>query len=127
MMSTLFVILLYSSGMPIIYLAGLVFYTVTYYANKLFIFKFYQKSMTLTRTIPLFSLKYLKLGMIIHIIGALFMLTNPTIFETMYPNTSQIGYNPLDTIKELDPNFEQDSTSDTFLSSFLSRFRYFHQ
>ena len=30
MMSTLFVILLYSSGMPIIYVAGSVFYAVTY-------------------------------------------------------------------------------------------------
>merc|ERR1712166_346526 len=34
MMSTLFVILMYCSGMPILYFIGAVFYTVTYLVNK---------------------------------------------------------------------------------------------
>ena len=52
MMSTLFVILLYCSGMPILYFIGAVFYTVTYLVNKHLLISFYKKSTTLTRTIP---------------------------------------------------------------------------
>ena len=52
MMSTLFVILMYCSGMPILYFIGAVFYTVTYLVNKYLLINFYKKSTTLTRTIP---------------------------------------------------------------------------
>lgn len=37
MMSTMFVILLYSSGMPILYFTGVIFYWVTYYVHKILI------------------------------------------------------------------------------------------
>ena len=52
MMSTLFVILMYCSGMPILYFIGAVFYIVTYLVNKYLLINFYKKSTTLTRTIP---------------------------------------------------------------------------
>lgn len=88
MMSTLFVIMIYSSGMPILYLIGLVFYTVTYFIHKMLIINYYQKSRTLTRTIPLFSVEFLKLGLILHILGAFYMLTNPNPFSARQDSSS---------------------------------------
>ena len=81
MMSTLFVILMYSSGMPFMYMIGLVFYTVTFCVNKFLLIYYYKKSRTLTRTIPLFSMDFLKFGLLLHILCACFMLTNPEAFE----------------------------------------------
>ena len=52
MMSTIFVLILYSSGMPVLYPIGFIFFWTTYMVNKLLIIKFYQKMVTLTRTIP---------------------------------------------------------------------------
>mmetsp|Transcript_4428 Transcript_4428/g.6507 ORF Transcript_4428/g.6507 Transcript_4428/m.6507 type:complete len:201 (+) Transcript_4428:5370-5972(+) len=77
MMSTLFVLVLYSSGMPFLYPIGFIFFWTTYMVNKLMIIQFYQKMVTLTRTIPQFSMQFLKFGLIIHMIGSLVMLTNP--------------------------------------------------
>lgn len=81
MMSTLFVIQMYGSGMPIMYFIGAVFYSLTYLVNKLLIIKFYKKSRTLTRTIPIFSMEFLKYGLLLHMANACWMLTNPEIFE----------------------------------------------
>lgn len=84
MMSTLFVIQMYGSGMPIMYLIGAVFYSVTYLINKFLLVNFYQKSRTLTRTIPLFSMEFLKYGLLLHMLNACLMLTNPDIFRTEF-------------------------------------------
>ena len=83
MMSTFFVILTYSSGMPIMYVIGFVFYLVTYNVHKFLITQYYQKSRTLTRTIPLFAMQFLAFGLFSHIINGTFMLTNPLAFETL--------------------------------------------
>jgi len=55
MMSTLFALLLFSSGMPILYFIGFIFFLGTYITNKIMILRFYTKSSTLTRTIPEFA------------------------------------------------------------------------
>ena len=79
MMSILFFIILYSSGLPSLYVVGFLFYTVTYCVNKLLIFKYYTKSRTLTRTIPLYSQSFFFYGFLIHFACGLFMMTNPQI------------------------------------------------
>ena len=50
---------MYSSGMPIFYVIGAIFYTVTYLVNKYMLIYYFKKSLTLTRTIPLFGIGYL--------------------------------------------------------------------
>jgi len=88
MMSTMFVIQMYSSGMPILYLIGLIFYLVTYCVNKFLLIYYYQKSRTLTRTIPIFTSEYLKYGLLLHLIVSCFILTNSTAFKTKDKNGS---------------------------------------
>jgi len=56
MMSTLLVIVCYSSGLPVLYIMGFIFFTTTFIVSKLLMFKFFQKSMTLNRVVPLYSI-----------------------------------------------------------------------
>jgi len=41
MMSTLFVVLFYSSGMPVLYLLAGLFFTFTFFVNKLLFLRYY--------------------------------------------------------------------------------------
>ena len=82
MMSTVFVILIYSSGMPILYLVGLMWFTATFFVNKILLINFYQTTITMNRIIPQFSVRFLKAALVCHMVGASFMLTNPESFET---------------------------------------------
>ena len=86
LMSTMFVIQLYSSGMPILYLNGFIFYLVTFLCNKFLLIYYYQKSRTLSRTIPLFTMQYLKYGLLLHMLAACLMLTNKMGFVTREPS-----------------------------------------
>ena len=88
MMSTLLVIVCYSSGLPVLYIVGVIFFTATYLVNKLMIIKFYQKTLTLNRVVPLFSMQFLTMSLFSHIIMGCFMMTNPNLFATI----SEPGY-----------------------------------
>ena len=81
MMSTMFVILLFGSGMPILYPIGVFYFGVTYIVNKTLILKYYKRTLTMDRTIPTYSISLLQVGLVIHMIGAAFMLTNPEPFK----------------------------------------------
>jgi hypothetical protein len=83
MMSTLLAIITYSSGMPILYLIGAVFYSITFIVNKAVIFQFYQRSLTLDRVVPNYSMQFLNMSLLIHILFGCFMLTNPSLYTTM--------------------------------------------
>ena len=80
-MSILFVTLLYSSGIPSLYLVATLFYFITYLVNKFLLIKFYKNTVSLTRTIPEHSIKLFKYGLLAHIICGSFMLTNPYILN----------------------------------------------
>ena len=54
MMSILFVTLLYSSGMPILYVVTTIWFWATYHVLKLMILKFLKRTMTANRIIPLY-------------------------------------------------------------------------
>jgi hypothetical protein len=127
MMSTLFVILLYSSGMPILYVTGLVFYTATYLINKMLIMNYYQKSRTLTRTIPLFSVEFLQLGLIVHILGAFFMLTDPLAFSTSSEAEGlDMEFNPVEQVSQVEEGLGLEGNSEA-LGPFYERLKYYHQ
>ena len=126
MMSTLFVILVYSSGMPILYMIGFVFYVVTYFIHKMLIINYYQKSRTLTRTIPLFSVEFLKLGLIVHIFGAFYMLTNPKPFKSNADSglNDQMEFDPAETMSSMEEGIGSDNL---IKESLYDRLKLFHQ
>jgi hypothetical protein len=105
MMSTLLVIVTYSSGMPILYVIGAIFFYCTFIVNKMTIFKFYQKSLTLNRVVPKYSMQFLSLSLGVHIMFGCLMLTNPSLFKTISPAGSGfelpvLPYNPGDELRE---------------------------
>jgi hypothetical protein len=54
MMSTIFVAIPYSSGMPIMYSIGLLFFYITYKTNKTLLMQYYKRTDTvLTPKLPL--------------------------------------------------------------------------
>jgi uncharacterized membrane protein len=60
MMSTLFVVLFYSSGMPVLYLLAGLFFTFTFFVNKLLFLRYYQRTEnTLSRDLPMYSAEVL--------------------------------------------------------------------
>ena len=83
MMSILLVVVCYSSGLPVLYIVGFLFFTVTYNVNKVMMLKFYQKSLTLNRVVPLYSMQFLTMSLFIHITMGCFMMTNPKLFESI--------------------------------------------
>jgi hypothetical protein len=91
-MSTLFVVLFYSSGMPILYLLAVVFFTFTYLANKLLFFNYYQKTdHSLSRDLPLYSLKILQIGVMLKLIVGVFMYADPEVWSSRQSNSNGGG------------------------------------
>ena len=127
MMSTLFIIMVYSSGMPIIYLVGMFWFTMMYMINKLLILKYYQTTMTFTRIIPEYSVILLKTGIICHIFCAGFMLTNPLPFETINAHTAVLAHFNFIRDTVFFGNFYRDFKDDPFLGTILNRLKFFHQ
>jgi len=82
-MSSLFVLIFFSSGMPVMYLLGTIFFTLTYIINKVLFLQYYQKTeTTLSREIPLFSSWMLPLAIIIKLILGIFMYADEDIFNS---------------------------------------------
>lgn len=125
MMSTMFVIQMYSSGMPILYFNGFIFYLVTYCVNKFLLIYYYQKSRTLTRTIPLFTMEYLKYGLLLHLMAACFMLTNSVAF---YTKDRSNGMNTLHNIKaDLENAGLSTGSPASFGAKLSERVQFYHQ
>lgn len=105
MMSTLLVVVSYSSGMPILYFVGAFFFGVTYLVNKTVLIKYYQKSLSLNRVVPQFSMQFLSVSLGMHILFGCFMLTNPGLFETVSPSGTAfqlptLPFNPGDALRD---------------------------
>ena len=82
-MSSLFVLVFFSSGMPVMYLLGTIFFTLTYLINKVLFMQYYQKTdTTLSREIPLFSTWILPLAIIIKLTCGIFMYADADIFSS---------------------------------------------
>jgi hypothetical protein len=89
-MSTLLVLLSYSSGMPVLYIIGAIFFLFTYQVNKIVLYKYYQKSLDLNRVVPQYSMDFLNFCMLLHILIGGFMITNPALFATQ--TASGVGF-----------------------------------
>lgn len=93
-MSTLLVILTFSSGMPILYVIGFMFYSLTYIVNKVSLIKFYRREISLNRILPLESAKYFNTAIMIHIFFGCMMLTDTSLFRTKDAPTDELFIMP---------------------------------
>ena len=84
MMSTIFVVIPYSSGMPIQYGIGLIFFFMTFRTNKTLLMQYYKRTDTvLTPKLPLQAISYLKYCVLYKMLMGIVMIGNPKIFETV--------------------------------------------
>ena len=142
MMSTLMVLITYSSGMPVLYIVGAIFFGLTYKVNKLVIIKYYQKTLSLNRVVPQYSMQFLTIVLFIHIIVGCFMLTNPSLFKTESSNgvgfkMPSLPVNPGEELREVTgvPESspiegiaeEPPSTSQIIIGKISERIEFFHQ
>ena len=77
----IFVILMYSSTIPLLYPIGMMFFFITYWLEKFFFFHYYQKSTEFDEELPIKSLMLIKYAIILHIVLAIVMNFRSEIFS----------------------------------------------
>lgn len=65
---------------------------MTFLINKVLLFQFYQKTNTLNRVVPNYSMSLLNLSIVFHLVVGLFMLTNSSIFEVKKETSKGFGF-----------------------------------
>ena len=72
----LWCVLMYSTGMPILYPFGCVFYAVLYWVYKFLLLKYYERTNRFNEELPIYTTGYIKIGLVLHGIFGGFMITN---------------------------------------------------
>ena len=73
---------MYSSGLPILYPLGMVFYIILYWVYKGLILKYYQKTTSFNERLAIDSISYIKYGLVVHMLVGGFMYTNSRILSS---------------------------------------------
>lgn len=69
-------VLMYSAGLPILYPFACLFYMVLYWVYKGLLLKFYARTTKFNEELPLFAIFYIKVGIVLHGVSSLFILSN---------------------------------------------------
>jgi hypothetical protein len=83
---------LYSSGMPLMYLFGIIFFSVNYLVYKFLFFYWNQTSFGWDSELSLIAISMIKWAVLIHLVMALFMFSNKRLM-------TPAGYGPTDFYK----------------------------
>jgi hypothetical protein len=67
---------MYSGAMPIMYLIGLIHFTLAYWVYKYLLIDYFRKSWNFTEEIPFYALSLMKYVLFIHMCMIIFMYTN---------------------------------------------------
>ena len=79
----LFCIMVFSAGMPILYLFGFVAYMLLYFFYKGLLVKYYQKTTTFNEGLPVYSIGLIRIALILHIAMGLKMYTSNDLFPVL--------------------------------------------
>ena len=112
MMSILFVVLIFSDGMPILYIIGFLFFGGTFVVQKVLLLRFYKKSSSLTPAVWTHAQNFLIYSVFLHLICGFFMISNPSVVTI---NEDRVEDNDLLSMLNI---FYEDSLPD-FLASRL--------
>lgn len=74
------VVLMYSSGLPIMYPLAAIFYMVLYWVYKGLLLKYYARTTVFDKDIPIESLSWVKFGLFAHLFIGSIMLSNQNFF-----------------------------------------------
>ena len=106
MISTLLVIFTYSSGMPVLYVIGILFFTLTYFVKKVVLFKYYQKSLTIDRLLPLQVTQMFNTALFLHLAFGCFMITNHMLYSTNDGPTDELFIMPTNPVNNAKTEIE---------------------
>ena len=67
---------MYCPAMPVMYLIGLIHFTLAYWVYKYLLIDYFRKSWNFTEEIPLYALSLMKYVLFIHMCMIIFMYTN---------------------------------------------------
>ena len=74
--TTLLAVMTFSAGMPALYPIAAAFYIVYYIVYHCLFLRYYSKTATFNQDLPLYSLRYIYLALVLHLVFGLTMLTN---------------------------------------------------
>lgn len=72
----LWVVLMYSTGMPLLYPFACIFYFVLYWVYKFLLLKYYERTNRFNEELPIMTTGYIKVGLILHGLFGGLMITN---------------------------------------------------
>ena len=82
--TTIWCVLTYSSGMPILYPVACLNFFLMYWVYKLLLVKFYRKTISFNQDLPQYSIKYLRFGIFLHVVMGAFILTNKALVSSAF-------------------------------------------
>ena len=80
--TTLWSVLTYSSGLPVLYPVAFVNYLILYWVYKILLIKYYRKTVSFNQDLPNFSIYFFKVGIVFHIIMGAFIFTNKNVLRS---------------------------------------------
>ena len=87
----IYCIMMYSTGMPILYLFGAIFFTLLYWIYKFLLLKYYQRTSRFNAGLPINATSWMRAALLLHIIVGGLMVTNSSILPDSenYEDTSE--------------------------------------
>jgi hypothetical protein len=82
MLNTIFISLMYGTGMPILYLFGFISFWLTYWVDKWTLLRIYQTPPMFNKELLKTSREWINVAIIIHFVFGFWMYSNSLIFET---------------------------------------------
>ena len=88
----LFVILMYSAAIPVLYPAGCALMIIMYWADKALFLRHYRLPRRFGRKLALRAVEVMKWAILLHLFFGLYMISNPDIFTYENRDLSQISW-----------------------------------
>ena len=82
-------IMIFSTGLPLLYPLAVVVFGIQYTIHYLLSLYFYQKSPNYNEHLPIYTIKYIKLGIVVHILSSLLLLVDDNLINGKY---TKVGY-----------------------------------
>lgn len=73
--------MMYSSGLPILYPIACIFNVILYWAVKILLLKYHQRTHRFNEQLAVQSIHYIKFGVFVHMLVGAFMFTNEDIIS----------------------------------------------
>lgn len=80
--SYVWVVLMYSTGLPVLYICGFLFFVVFYWAYKWLLLKYYKRTEKFNERLPIAATVNIPVGLVIHLCFGALMISNSKILST---------------------------------------------